>query len=94
MAGHEGGILLLLSLRTASSATVPASLVASVIGDGANVSGHVASHTRTCPPFHGTIVAPSYRVKSDLLANYLVCIRLPDHMYFLKFTEAQQATVL
>ena len=45
-------------------------------------------------PFHGTIVASSYGVKSDLLANYLVCIRLPDHMYFLKFTEAQQTTVL
>ena len=33
--------------------------------DGANVSGHVASHTRTRPPFHGTIVAPSGRLPSD-----------------------------
>ena len=43
-------------LHSASSATAPASLVASVMWDGANVSGRVASHTRTRPPFHGTIV--------------------------------------
>ena len=52
-------------LRSASSATAPASLVASVMWDGANVSGHVASHTRTRPPFHGTIVAPSGCLPSD-----------------------------
>ena len=44
-------------LRSASWATAPASLVASVMWDGANVSRYVASHTRTRPPFHGTIVA-------------------------------------
>ena len=60
---HKGGVLLFL--RSASSATAPASLVASVMWDGANVSGHVASHTRTRPPFHGTIVAPSGRLPSS-----------------------------
>ena len=64
MAGHKGGVLLFL-FRSASSATTPASLVASVMWDGANVSGHVASHTRTHPPLHGTIVAPSGRLPSD-----------------------------
>ena len=64
MAGHKGGVLLFL-FRSASSAIAPASLVASVMWDGANVSGHVASHTRTRPPFHGTIVAPSGRLPSD-----------------------------
>ena len=46
-------------LRSAWSATVPASLVASCRCEGAKVSGQVASQTRTRPTFHGITVAPS-----------------------------------
>ena len=59
----KGVVLLCFFFRSALSATAPASLVASVMWDGAIVSGHVASHTRTRPPFHGTIVAPSGRFR-------------------------------
>ena len=65
MAGHEGGVLLFLSplcFVGHSTGQMGPPFVASVMWDGANVSGHVASHTRTRPPFHGTLVAPSGRL--------------------------------
>ena len=61
--GWSWGILLFLC--SALSATVSASLVSSVMWDGANVSGHVASHIRPRPPIHGTMVASSAHLPSD-----------------------------
>ena len=45
-------------LLPASAATAPASLLARSLYEGTRVSGHVASHTNTLPPFHGTMDAP------------------------------------
>lgn len=48
-----------------SAATAPASLTANNECDGARVSGHMASQTRTFPHFHGSIESPSGLFPSD-----------------------------
>ena len=55
------------SFFSASSATLPASLVVRVVWEGAKVSGWVASHTRAFPPFQGAswIEAPSGHLPSE-----------------------------
>ena len=50
---------------SACAATTPAPLTAAETCEGAWVSGHVASHTRTFPHLHGRMEQPSGRFPSD-----------------------------
>ena len=58
--------ILLTLLDSASAATKPGPLSAVERCDGAKVSLHVTSHTRSFPSFQGTIEIPSGLLPSDL----------------------------
>ena len=51
--------------HSAKAATAPASDVACISYDVANVSGHVTSQTSERPDFQGAIVTPSGRLPSE-----------------------------
>ena len=59
--------------RSARAATAPASLVALGRWEGANVSGQVASHTRSLPLFQSTSVTPSGRLPLLYFSQTVFC---------------------
>ncbi len=62
----EGLLYLFYFLSSAAADTLPGAWVASVLQDGAKVSGQVASHTSKRPDFQGARVTPSGLLPSDL----------------------------